>query len=298
MPRMRRTNERKPARKRSSFAGNSKSGTGPELRCKDVQEVIDALIDGESNAVTTSKIEEHTQGCALCSVARRNREALRSVMQAHARREAYARGTDSLYHEASFDLERRIRAALRAESISESNHGLRWRWITAASALALVAIFIFSLILVSQRRSAEELLAQEIISSHVRSFMGNHQTDVLSSDQGILTTWFNQRLDFAPSVENLTDKEFSLQGGRIEYLRNRPVAVLVYRRQEHFINLFTWPSGNYSNATDRTMARHGYNLVYWATSGMDCWAVSDLDINELQEFAQTFQSEYSSESPK
>jgi anti-sigma factor RsiW len=175
---------------------------------------------------------------------------------------------------------------------------LRWRWITAPSALALVAIFIFSLILVSQRRSAEELLTQEIISSHVRSFMGNHQTDVLSSDQGILTTWFNQRLDFAPSVEDLADKEFSLQGGRIDYLRNRPVAVLVYKRQEHFINLFTWPSGNYSNATDRTMARHGYNLVYWATSGMDCWAVSDLDIDELQEFAQTFQAEYSSESPK
>jgi anti-sigma factor RsiW len=74
--------------------------------------------------------------------------------------------------------------------------------------------------------------------------------------------------------------------------------VLVYRRQEYFINLFTWPSGDYSNATDSTMARQGYNLVSWATSGMDCWAVSDLDINELQEFAQIFQEQYSSESSK
>ncbi len=223
---------------------------------------------------------------------------LRSVIQAHAQRGPYASGTDFLYQEASFDLQTRIRSALRAESISESNHSLRWRWITATSALALVAIFIFSLTLVSQRRSAKELLAQEVVSSHVRAFMGNHQTDVVSSDQGIITIWFNRRLDFAPSVENLADKEFSLQGGRIEYLRNSPVAVVVYRRQEHFVDLFTWPSGNYSNATERTMARQGYNLVYWATSGMDCWAVSDLDINELQEFAQSFQEEYSSEAPK
>jgi len=297
MPKIRRT-ESKPARERSSYAGNSKSGTGPELRCEDVQEVIDAFIDGESNGVTTLKIEKHTRACALCSVALRNREVLRSVIQAHAQRGPYARGTYSLYQEAPFDLRRRIRSALRAEGISETNHSLRWRWITASSALALVVIFIFSLALFSQRRSAENALAQEIVSSHVRSFMGNHQTDVLSSDQGILTAWFNRRLDFAPSVENLADHEFSLQGGRIEYLRNRPVAVLVYRRQEHFIDLFTWPSGNYSNATDRNMARQGYNLVYWATSGMDCWAVSDLDINELQEFAQTFQEEYSSESPR
>jgi anti-sigma factor RsiW len=286
------------AREHSSYAENLESGTGPELRCEEVQQVIDAFIDGESNAVATLRIEEHTQACALCSVARRNREVLRSVIRAYARG-PNAPGTHSLYHEASFDLRGRIRSALRAESRSESNHrSSRWRWIAAPVALALGAIFIFSLTRIAQHHSAEELLAQEIISSHVRSFMGNHQTDVVSSDQGIVTTWFNQRLDFAPSVENLADNEFSLQGGRIEYLRNRPVAVLVYRRQEHFINLFTWPSGNYSNATDRTMARQGYNLVCWATSGMDCWAVSDLDINELQEFARSFQEQYSSESPK
>jgi anti-sigma factor RsiW len=127
--------------------------------------------------------------------------------------------------------------------------------------------------------------------------MGNHLTDVLSSDDQTIKTWFNGRLDFTPFVGNLADEEFPLLGGRIEYLRNRPIAVLVYTRQEHIISVFILPSGDDSDAADKTMTCKGYNLVYWTGSGMDCWAVSDLDANELQGFARIFQERYSSESP-
>jgi anti-sigma factor RsiW len=275
----------------------AKYGRSSKLRCEDVQDVIDAFVDGEIHAVTQLEIDEHLQFCSPCSITRQNREVLRSLIR---RRSPgpYTPGRYSLYHEAPVHLEPRIRSALRTEVRSEASHrpGTR-RWIAAAASIALIAVSILSITLVARRNSSQDPLAREVISSHVRSFMGNRLTDLLSSDEHTIKTWFNGKLDFAPSVENLADKDFTLLGGRIEYLRNRPIAVLVYRRQEHIINLFTWPSGNDSESADRTMTCQGYNLVSWTGSGMDCWAVSDLDANELRGFAQVFQEQYSSECP-
>jgi anti-sigma factor RsiW len=271
------------------------SSQEPVLRCVEVQKVIDAFVDGESDAVTSHQIEEHFQICTLCWVARENREVLRSLIR---RRSGapYTRGRYRLYYEAPVQLRTRIRAALRPASISNANHRL-CRWLIAAASVALVAVSIFAVTLVSRRDSAQDLLVREVISSHVRSFMADRLTDMLSSDEHTMETWFHSRLDFAPSVENLADKEFPLQGGRIEYLGNRPIAVLVYRHREHVINVFIWPSENDSELPNKRMMRQGYNVIFWTRTGMECCAVSDLDINDLQGFAQVFKERYSQESP-
>lgn len=267
------------------------------MRCEDVQGVIDAFVDGESSLVTSLKIEGHLQYCARCSLARWNRDVLQSVIQGHARH-AVAGDRDSLYHKAPVHLPKQIRSALRRVGRAEPNHrAWTWRWGVVGASFALAAIAIWSITSVIYHRPAEDRLAQEVVSSHVRSFIGSHLTEVPSSAEQDITTWFNGRLDFAPYVENLADKEFVLFGGRVDYLGTRPVAVLVYKHREHFINLFTWPSGRDSGIANKTMTRQGYNLVYWAKSGMDCWAISDLEIGDLRGFAQAFQERCSSESP-
>ena len=75
---------------------------------------------------------------------------------------------------------------------------------------------------------------------------------------------------------------FPLDGGRLDYVHDRPVAALVYRHGQHVINLFVWPGESGSGvATDR-----GINLVHWSSGGMTFWAVSDLNDGELGEFAR------------
>ena len=64
------------------------------------------------------------------------------------------------------------------------------------------------------------------------------------------------------------------------------MAALVYQRHKHFINLFLWPSSRSGASAEKALAQRGYNLLHWTAGGMDCWAISDVSRDELQQFAQ------------
>lgn len=78
-------------------------------------------------------------------------------------------------------------------------------------------------------------------------------------------------------------------GGRLDYAANRPVAALVYKRRQHVINLFVFPEESSVPAAEGSTLKQGYNMVHWNQSGMTCWAVSDLNLDELRQFAQLYQ---------
>ena len=157
--------------------------------------------------------------------------------------------------------------------------------------MAAAAIVLLALVPFLRGPSTEEILAREVVSSHVRSLMANHLADVPSSDQHTVKPWFNGKLDFSPPVVDLANQGFALVGGRLDYLNNRPVAALIYQRDKHLINLFIWPSSESSDSGIKSEIRQGYHLFHWTRSGMTYWAVSDVEEGQLQEFVQRLQNQ-------
>ena len=128
-------------------------------------------------------------------------------------------------------------------------------------------------------------MADEAVASHVRSLMGGHPADVASSDQHTVKPWFNGRLDFSPPVNDFSAQGFPLLGGRLDYLDRRPVAVIVYGHRQHTINLYVWPAGQSDDRVTRNLSKYGYNIVHWTRNGMAFWAISDLAMADLSDFA-------------
>jgi anti-sigma factor RsiW len=160
--------------------------------------------------------------------------------------------------------------------------------LAAAVVLAALPLYLTS---GSRGPGAEQFLATQLVASHVRSLMASHLTDVASSDQHTVKPWFDGKLDFAPAVVDLASEGFPLIGGRLDYLENRPVAALVYQRRKHFINLFVWPSETAAAESGKVMTRQGYQLLHWADSDANFWAVSDISGGELEAFKQLIQKQ-------
>jgi anti-sigma factor RsiW len=135
---------------------------------------------------------------------------------------------------------------------------------------------------VSHRQPA---LAEQLVTAHVRSLQLAHLTDVAASDHHTVKPWFAGKLDYSPPVPDLDSLGFRLIGGRLDYVLNRPTAVVVYGRRQHIINLFLWPSGD-STAATRADADRGYQSVHGAAGGVAYWAISDLNADELRDFVK------------
>jgi anti-sigma factor RsiW len=140
-------------------------------------------------------------------------------------------------------------------------------------------------------------LAEWIAADHIRSLQVEHLMDVASSDRHTVKPWFKGKVDFSPQTPDLSAEGFELTGGRLDYLQDRPVAALVYARRKHTINLFTWPAASDIAKDARSIARRGFHLRHWQRGGMEFWAISDVNDDELDEFVRLYQ-ERSSEGGK
>jgi anti-sigma factor RsiW len=246
------------------------------VNCNQSRDLLHPYLDGELDLVRSLEVEEHLQACPACASALQELQALRSAL-----------GDAALYHRAPALLRERIRASLRKSRPA----GRRRPWLAVAVTGAVAASLAFVALLAWGRvggPSADELLAQEVVSSHVRSLLPveSRLVNVQSSDQHKVKPWFIGKVAFAPTVKDLKDQDFPLVGGRWEYLDNHNAAALVYRRREHFINLFMWPADGAEARAPHGLARHNYQVILWTEAGVNFAAVSDVNEEDLRQFVR------------
>ena len=188
------------------------------------------------------------------------------------------------YHAAPESLVAAVRASLPvAEEDGAARSRMRF-WFLQAAALAGVAFITWAATMGHLRPNEDERIAGEVLASHVRATLGNRPIDVASSDQHTVKPWLSGRLPFSPPVADHSGQGFELRGARLDHVDSRPVAVLVYARRLHLIDVYVRPAR--TRGTERSLTRDGFNLEHFSSGEMDYWLLSDLNRNELHDFAR------------
>jgi anti-sigma factor RsiW len=261
---------------------NSSEGT-----CPNWSVALHGYIDDELDAAHAFAFEQHVATCAECTAELARYREMKMLLS-----------KEEVRWPVPYGLRAKIREVIDAETFVplRPNHiGTRTRsqtllrlfdlvrqWSFVPSLAALSAALFLVITLPVQKNPLQE----QLLSSHVRSLLVNHLTDVATSDQHTVKPWFNGKIDFSPPVVDLATEGFPLVGGRVDYVGNRVVAVLVYRRHGHVINLFIWPSSLSESVS--ASERDGYNFLSWSKDGLIYWAVSDTAAGDIDKFRVIF----------
>jgi anti-sigma factor RsiW len=239
------------------------------MTCEEVRRGLDAYVDRELDGDAERAVRDHATACAVCRRQIAERESLGRLVQAM----PYYPAPD------------RLRARVVAQS-TRSRSTQRLLSLAAAAVLVIGAGAAVALLRSPTRPGAT--VADEVVSSHVRSLMVNHLFDVQSTDQHTVKPWFLGKIDFAPPVVDLASIGFPLVGGRLDYLGGQPAAALVYQRQKHTINVFVAPDRGDSSSS--ALSIRGFHVRHWVRDRMSFWAVSDLNDTELATFVRALQA--------
>jgi len=247
------------------------------MTCDEAEVMLHALIDNELDAGHARDIEAHAAQCARCASQLAAYRDLRNSLQG-----------GSLGYTAPLSLRRSIDRAVPSPAMASRRtllKGFAAGSLMSAAAAASVAFVIV-------REDRDQRILAEAISAHLRSLQADHLTDVLSTDQHTVKPWFNGRIDLAPPVIDLTAQGFTLVGGRLDFIDGKPVAVIVYRRRVHVINLFVAQGLGPALPAPRTEIVQGFNMRRWSEQGLNLLAVSDLNSEELEEFGTKFEQAF------
>lgn len=248
-------------------------------QCDQVADLIGAYCDQELDADTRREVAAHLGGCPTCSAAADELRRLSRQLAAIGREPApehLAPGVSALLAGAATETSLAPRSAatepLRAR-----------RWIRQVAVVLLACGLTAAATALLMSRTAEvAMLERDVAAAHVRSLLQEGPVQIASSEVHTVRPWFSGRLDFSPVVRDLTAEGFPLAGARLDYVGERRVAALVYRRRLHVVNVFLWPSTDSIDNAPRALVHKGFNIVTWRKGGIAYWAISDLNIAELQ----------------
>jgi anti-sigma factor RsiW len=247
--------------------------------CEHICTIIHVYFDNELSAASDAKFKLHLEHCSDCVAHLDACDLVRDSLQ-----------RSHIYAHAPALLQRNIRADLRSFApTTASSQPLWWYWLAAVAALLFVTILLGRVGHGLRGEDYQPELAGEIVDAHVRSLQPGPLTGMASNDGRIVKGWLDAKLKFAILVRNFANEGFALKGGRVDVMEGRSVAVLVYQRNGHPINVFIWRTRE-PDTSPRAGSSRGFQWVDWRKGEIEFCAVSDADLVDLEKLHQLINS--------
>jgi anti-sigma factor RsiW len=247
------------------------------VRCDFADSLLQEYFDCELSADSADEFERHLEDCAACASELVELDILSAELK-----------VTPLYEVAPPSLKKRIRARLRPVTPTTGMpRQILWHWLAVAAVLLVLVIAGWRLRPTFHADDYRAELATEMVEAHVHSLQLAHLTEIHSNDGPTVSGWFKEKLSFAFPARDFAKDGFALQGGRVDVVDNRSVAVLVYTRIEHPINVFIWPTRE-RGTSPHTGSLQSYQWIDWRKGKLEFCAISEASAADLQQLQQLF----------
>ncbi|HEX4005068.1 MAG TPA: zf-HC2 domain-containing protein [Acidobacteriaceae bacterium] len=253
-------------------------------------DLLSALADGELSAQQLAQANDHLAACPACTAQALEQSLLKSGVARAGKRYVLPP-----------DLQQRLMrlTAAPAPRLAESgpalraSASLRFGLTGWAAAAVLLLAFGGTAIVEHNRHDAqvaavrEDALATEVFDQHVATLAASLPPQVVSTDRHTVKPWFQGKLPFSFNLPDALPDGTTLDGANLSYLRNQPVAQLLYSIGRHRVSVFvrqrTAPTAPDFNAEDA-----GFHVIVASSRDLEIAVVSDVDPARLSAFVTTF----------
>jgi anti-sigma factor RsiW len=256
---------------------------------KHFKDEIQDLLDNRLDASTRAEVEQHVQACTEC---RREFEALRWTKSFAAKQFAAKAAPSTLRENILRGLEPEAGSA-RTIRLPPGFQMRKLKPIMAWAAV-LLALGVLAIILIPKQRTLPQVVARDF-----RSYQNQKLTLELDTrDVKKMEAFFaDQGLPFTPHVYDLSEKDYRLAGGRVQYLRGQPTEWVIYRGPNNQQLLCQMYVGNVSELPVGSAEREhrgkkfhvyqvkGITMVFWQDRKVVCVLISDMPAEDVVQLA-------------
>jgi len=227
-------------------------------------------VDDELDQAAQKEFAAHLSACRECPAAVEAQMELKKALRLAGRR---------------FSAPPELHAAVYRSLHPRQNVSRWWKWAMAPLCLLLLGTIAFLLYPKPQR----DPMIASLVDSHITALASEHPVDVVSSNRHIVKPWFQGKLPFTFTPPEDKGSPFTLIGGKLVYIEQRPGAELLYQAGQHKISIFIFQSR--SKGSSEPVWNHdvSFTASSWTAGGRDCYLVSDASKDEASQLVTMFQ---------
>lgn len=245
--------------------------------------LVNSLVDGELTRDRLASASQHLAECPSCTSYALQQSLLKSATaKAGLRYPPPPHLEKQLAQLASREDSQPQAAGFRPTSISSSRS--MWSGLLGWAAAAVLLLASVSVVLMQRASQRAEMasaenaaLVTEVFDQHVATLAGNVVPQVVSTDRHTVKPWFQGKLPFSFNLPQSLPSDTSLDGANLAYLRNQPVAQLLYSIGKHHVSVFLRQRSGAAVVNEWATERSGFHVMEFSMKDLEVVAVSDVD---------------------